>query len=116
MEIDPGVQGLQALLSLACGPALGLVYDLMGEVRRRFGLEKLALLGDLLFSLLFACLLFLLGSVAGAGRLRLFMPLGIALGGLVYLTLLRPAGRWISRQAAALPVSRISPGVSAKVV
>ena len=35
MGLDPGRQGLQALISLACGPALGFFYDLMAELRRR---------------------------------------------------------------------------------
>ena len=93
MRIDPAAQGVQALLSLACGSALGFLYDLlMAPVRRR--LCRIPLL--LLFSLLAAALLFLLGSVAGQGQLRLFMLLGAALGGSGYLLLLRPAGLWLS--------------------
>ena len=65
MRIDPGAQGLQALLSLACGGALGLLYDLYTACLRRSRLEKLRVLLYLPYSLLAAVLLFLLGSIAG---------------------------------------------------
>ena len=67
MGIDPAMQGLQALLSLACGTALGFLYDLMTALLRRSRLEKLLILFYLPYSLLAAVLLFLLGSIAGRG-------------------------------------------------
>ena len=102
MEIDPGLQGLQALLSLACGTALGFLYDLMSSFLRAFRLEKLRIVLYLPYSLLAAVLLFLLGSIAGRGELRLFMLLGMLLGGLVYLLPLRRAGRWLTDRIAAV--------------
>ena len=81
MRIDPGTQGLQALLSLACGTVLGFLYDLMNGFLRRLRLEKLLPAAYLPYSLLAAVLLFLLGSIAGRGQLRLFMLLGMLLGG-----------------------------------
>ena len=47
MGLDPGWQGLQALCSLACGPLLGLVYDLTAALRRQLGLDRSRLLPDL---------------------------------------------------------------------
>ena len=41
MGIDPARQGVQALMCLACGIGLGLIYDLMAACLRRAGLEKL---------------------------------------------------------------------------
>ncbi|MBR2717439.1 MAG: hypothetical protein IKP17_05625 [Oscillospiraceae bacterium] len=92
MRIDPGSQALQALLSLGCGLALGFLYDLLGAMLRRAGREKLLPVFYSPYCLLAAVLLFLLGSIAGRGQLRLFMLLGMLLGGLCYLLLLRPVG------------------------
>ncbi|MBR3555988.1 MAG: hypothetical protein IKN89_08745 [Oscillospiraceae bacterium] len=102
MGIDPAAQGLQALLSLACGTALGFLYDLTAALLRRARLEKLLILLYLPYSLLAAVLLFLLGSIAGRGQLRLFMLLGMLLGGLLYLLPLRRAGRFLAEGIAAL--------------
>jgi hypothetical protein len=102
MRIDPGMQGLQALLSLACGAVLGFLYDLMTACLRRSRLEKLHILFYIPYSLLAAVLLFLLGSIAGRGQLRLFMLLGMLLGGLSYLLALRRLGSPLAAGIAAL--------------
>ncbi|MBP5167037.1 MAG: spore cortex biosynthesis protein YabQ [Oscillospiraceae bacterium] len=93
MKLSVSMQGLQALASLACGPALGFFYDLLAQIRLRFGLRRLLPLFDALFCIVCACVLFLMGSVAGRGRLRLFMPLLMAAGGGVYCLALRRFGR-----------------------
>ena len=102
MGLDPGWQGLQALCSLACGPLLGLVYDLTAALRRQLGLDRSRLLPDLLFCLLAALVLFLLGFTVGNGRLRLFMPLILVLGAVFYLLVLRGPGRRLAGFLAAL--------------
>ncbi|MBR4703941.1 MAG: hypothetical protein IKO91_08865 [Oscillospiraceae bacterium] len=101
MEIDPGSQGLQALLSLFCGMALGLLYEILVCLLRALRLERWLVLFYIPFSLLAAVLLFLLGSIAGRGQLRLFMLLGMLLGGFLYLTALRPPGRWLAQKIGA---------------
>ena len=93
MGEDGAGQGLQALCSLACGPLLGLCYDLMAAARRRLGCRRLRFLPDLLLSLLAGCAVFLLGATLGEGRVRLFMPLLLGAGGLGYLLLLHPPGQ-----------------------
>jgi hypothetical protein len=96
MEISIGFQGLQALISFACGPVLGLLYDLLASLRKNLGLEKLIYLFDTIFCLLSACIIFLLGNIAGLGELRLFMPLIMGLGAALYFFLLRKPGRAIA--------------------
>jgi signal transduction histidine kinase len=104
MEISIGTQGLQALISFLCGPVLGLLYDLLAAVRTRLRFEAFTYVFDLLYCLTAACLLFLLGSVAGYGELRLFMPLIMGLGAVFYFTLLRQPGRLVSRFLIAVIV------------
>ena len=104
MAPAPEWQGLQALVSLACGSLLGLVYDLMAALRQKLGLNRFRLLPDLLFCLLAALVLFLLGYVAGNGRLRLFMPLILVLGAVVYLLVMRRSGRRLADLLAAITV------------
>ncbi|NMA37783.1 MAG: hypothetical protein GX942_05705 [Papillibacter sp.] len=92
MEISVSFQGLQALISFACGPVLGLLYDLLASLRKKLGLNRLIYLFDTVFCVTAACLIFLLGNVAGLGELRLFMPLIMGLGALLYFLLLRKPG------------------------
>lgn len=88
-------QMLFALRAAALGAALGLFYDLLRAVRvslrlRRWGTAAL----DLLFcfaGLAGFLLLMLLGT---DGRLRLYLPLGLACGWLAYR---RTVSRWALR-------------------
>ena len=63
MGIDPGRQGLEALLCLFCGVALGFVYELLAAVLRRLRLEKWLILFYIPYSLL-AGVLSILTSIA----------------------------------------------------
>ncbi|MCR4772627.1 MAG: spore cortex biosynthesis protein YabQ [Oscillospiraceae bacterium] len=121
MRLPVSVQGLQALASLACGPVLGFFYDLLAQMRRRFGLDRLLPLFDALFCAVCACVLFLMGSVAGRGRLRLFMPLLMALGGGAYCLALRrfcrPAAAFAANgTAAALAAAALPLRILKKII
>ena len=89
-------QLLYCLRFAALGAALGLVYDLLRAVRIHFRLRRL---GTALLDVFF-CLLglagFLLAMLRGTdGRLRGYLPLGLA------------AGFWLYRQTVSAPVLRL---------
>lgn len=70
------------------GLALGLVYDVLGLVRRS-GKKAPVFLADLLFFLLAGASLTLALVMTGQGSLRLYALLGLACGGILYLLGLR---------------------------
>ena len=88
-------QILEAAATLLCGLSLGLVYEVLGELRHRLG-RAAGILLDLLFCCGFAWTLFLLGMGPGKGRLRLYMPLLALLGMACWRVLLGSATHRIS--------------------
>ncbi|MBR6424861.1 MAG: hypothetical protein IKS29_02810 [Oscillospiraceae bacterium] len=90
MELPVSLQGSQMLLAMILGLGLALVYDLLRALRRIFSLHKTPL--DLLFCLLTLAALFFYALYPGRGELRLYMLLGVLLGGSLYFLLLSP---WI---------------------
>ena len=65
---------MEAAATFLGGLGLGLLYEIFGELRSRTGRLAGAAL-DVLFCILFAWALFLLGMGPGRGQLRLYMPL-----------------------------------------
>ena len=105
MELSVTDQALTFAGAAALGIAAGLLYDLLGTVRRRAGGRVLGGVLDLLFWLLVTAVLFLYALEAGDGRLRLFMPAGAALGAGAYFLTVSPAVRRAGDRAADAAVS-----------
>ena len=89
MEIGILTQAAEIAASLALGVCLGFLYEIFRLPRRLF--RKLGFLFDLLFCLLLAFGLFLLGMACGS-TLRFYMPFAAALGSGIYWALF---GRWL---------------------
>ena len=80
MENQLQHQILEAAATLLTGFGLGLLYQVLGALRRHCGRPAVAAL-DVLFCAVFAGALFCLGMGPAGGQLRLYMPL-LALGGM----------------------------------
>ncbi|MBO6010951.1 MAG: spore cortex biosynthesis protein YabQ, partial [Oscillospiraceae bacterium] len=94
MEIEVGAQATAALVSAAAGFALGIVYDLLGAVRRALRLRFFTPVADVLYCLAAGAVLLFLGSWQGEGSLRIYMLLFLIGGAAVWFVLFsRPAGR-----------------------
>ncbi len=100
MEISVSGQALAFAGSAALGAAAGLLYDLLGTVRRRAEGRVLGGALDLLFWMLVTAVLFLYALEAGDGKLRLFMVAGAALGAAAYFLTAGPAVRRAADAAA----------------
>lgn len=88
MELSIEGQLVSALISIGGGFIAGLVYDILGAVRRRFKSDAVAALFDALYWLICAVMLFALGLSAGHGKQRVFMMVLAALGAMLYGILL----------------------------
>ena len=78
MELPVPLQLRELLWAVAAGAGFGLLYDLLGPLRRG---RITGALTDLLYSLAVFCGLFFFTLYAGRGRLRIFAVFGIC-GGL----------------------------------
>ena len=88
MAISVTDQAMAFLGALALGGALGVLYDLFRLVRVRLKLRALGALLDLGYWALAVLALFGYCLAAGNGDVRIYLILGIALGGgLYFLTL-----------------------------
>ena len=87
MELPIALQTVQFLLSALLGAGLGLWYDLLRSVRRRWGLTALL---DSLFGLTVAVALLLFALTAGRGEFRLFFFGGIFCGAALYFLTVSP--------------------------
>ena len=92
--------------AMALGGVLGLVYDLFRLLRRRLDWKALGILLDLLYWPLVAVSIFVYAVAAGDGVVRVYLMLGVAVGGGLYFLLLSWAalllGGWIADLAAFL--------------
>lgn len=88
-------QMVYTLRAAALGVALGLLYEILRAIRIKFHLGRWGTAAlDLLFCL-WGLIGFLLLMLRGTdGRLRLYLPLGLAAGWLVYRKTL---SRWVLR-------------------
>ncbi len=100
MEISVSGQALAFVGAAVLGAAAGLLYDLLGTVRRRAGGRVLGGALDLLFWLLVTAVLFFYALETGDGKLRLFMVAGAALGAAGYFLTAGPAVRRAADAAA----------------
>lgn len=79
-------------VTLLSGILAGILYDLFRVLRRKFrGGRVITAVTDLLFCLIYACALFLLGFIGGGGVYRLYMPFVSLLGCAVYFALFSKA-------------------------
>ena len=86
MEKTLASQLIEAAAVLLCGMGLGLVYQTLSCIRARHGRLASALC-DVMFCLIAAASLFLMGMGPGGGELRLYMPAAAAGGAAVYFLL-----------------------------
>lgn len=110
MEIDSLAQLRILLQALLLGWTLGLLYDLLGAVRRRLQGTLAAALLDGAYSLTLFLLVFSFALRAGGGELRVFLLAGLAVGMLFFFALcsapLRPI--WDLWVEAALRLLRLA--------
>lgn len=106
MQYPVSVQLMEAAAAVLTGAALGIVYELFRCIRlhsTRIG----AALADILFCLLAAWSLFLLGMGPGRGNLRLYMP-AAALGSAALSSMLFGGAVRAAFEAAARIVSAVA--------
>jgi len=84
MQISVSGHIIEAALSLLLGMAAGFLYDFLRVIRRRIRLGIVTVITDILFWLIAALALFLLGFSVGGGRLHIYMTVLSFLGGIFY--------------------------------
>lgn len=84
MELPVTYQLIQAAASIVLGTAAGFLYDVFRVVRRRLRWAPVTWTLDLLFWVIMAAGLFLLGVSFGEGKHRIFMTVLAFLGGTLY--------------------------------
>ena len=92
MEVSNTGQALGFLAALALGGGLGLLYDFFRLLRRRLGVPWLAAALDLCYWPVGAGVLFWHALEAGGGVIRVYLVLGLLLGGGIYFAVL---SRWV---------------------
>ena len=92
MEVSNPGQALGFLAALALGGGLGLLYDFFRLLRRRLGAPWLAAALDLCYWPVGAGVLFWHALEAGGGVIRVYLVLGLLLGGGIYFAVL---SRWV---------------------
>jgi hypothetical protein len=95
MELRVSDQLNAAVLSLMLGVVAGMIYDTLGEIRRRIGSKVVAGILDTLYWLICLSALFTLGLSAGGGNQRLFISALAVVGIILYFLLLGRAFREI---------------------
>jgi len=90
MRISVENQALTFLLAAATGVALGVLYDMMRVLRRRWKNPWLTAVLDLLFCAVCAGTLVLFVMTVSQGRWRGFIPLGAGMGIALYFLLASP--------------------------
>ena len=90
MEISVSGQAQAFLGAMALGGILGLVYDLFRLLRGRIPLKLLGITLDLAYWPLTVAALFAYTVTAGDGVVRLYLMLGVGLGGVCYFLHLSP--------------------------
>ena len=91
MELRIGVQGWQFLVTCVAGVALAVVYDVLWGLRRE--LKWMTHVGDLLFGITVLVGNVLLMLYVGEGEYRIFFPIGIATGFVLWTVTVRPVAR-----------------------
>lgn len=94
--------------ALLLGLVGGVSYDLLRAIRLRWRRRWLTHVSDALYVVVLGLAVFLFAMGRGQGELRLYMLLGIALGGVAYFAFLsclfRPLWEFWTETAAALAV------------
>lgn len=89
MTISNSVQALSLAAGFSAGAVLSLFYDLLRPIRRCFG-RSAGIILDICYLLLAGAVLFILAQGPGGGAVHTFYLAAAAVGGLLYLVLLRP--------------------------
>lgn len=93
MSISLSGQLFSLAMGLLLGVGVGLLYDMLRQLRLACPLRCLAEGLDLLFWLLACLTLFFCGVRFGGGQVRLYMALWLSLGGTAYFAVLSRLAR-----------------------
>lgn len=98
MAISVTDQAMAFLGALALGGGLGVLYDLFRLSRVRLGLRVLGALLDLSYWVVAVLALFGYCLAAGNGDVRIYLVVGIALGGGLYFLTVSPLFRYLENK------------------
>jgi len=99
IHLQVSQQLVEAAASLALGFAAGFFYDVLRVIRRRAGSTVVTWMTDLLFWVVIALALFMVGFTAGQGRQRVYMTVMSILAAVLYFCTLSRACTFLAGKA-----------------